>query len=236
MSKYNYNEKFFKNIDSEEKAYWLGFLYADGCITRFYRNDKLKSMSLELTLQDSDKNHVVEFLKSLESNVPIQNKSIGKYKASRVVINCTSMCRDLIDLGCTPNKSLTLTFPNDKILPSEHINHFIRGYFDGDGCVHYSEHDCYNSQRGKSYNQTTFVCSIVGTNEFLNEIKNTLSINGITSGKMTQKEGQKSFEIRIYGRENLKRFYDYIYCGSNIYMDRKNEKFKYAFKQLNIAS
>lgn len=234
MSKYNYNEKFFKIIDNEKKAYWLGFLYADGYITRFYRNDKLKSMSLELTLQESDKEHVAKFLNSLESNVPIQNKRVGKYKSSRVVINCTNMCRDLVNLGCTPKKSLTLTFPSIDILPDKYINHFIRGYFDGDGCVHYSEHICYNSQRGKHYRQSTFVCSIVGTNDFLNKIKDILFANGITSGKITQKEGQQSFELRIYGRDNLKKYYNYIYHDANIYMNRKNEKFKYAFKQLKI--
>ena len=63
MSKYTYNENYFKIIDSEEKAYWLGFLYADGCITRFYRNEKLKSMSLELTLQSNDIEHLKKFLK-----------------------------------------------------------------------------------------------------------------------------------------------------------------------------
>lgn len=51
MGKYTYNKDYFKEIDSFEKAYWLGFLYADGCITRFYKDEKLKSMSLEITLQ-----------------------------------------------------------------------------------------------------------------------------------------------------------------------------------------
>lgn len=54
MSKYVYNKDYFEKINTSEKAYWLGFLYADGCITRFYKGEVLKSMSLEITLKDAD--------------------------------------------------------------------------------------------------------------------------------------------------------------------------------------
>ena len=43
MSKYVYNKDYFEKINTSEKAYWLGFLYADGCITRFYKGEVLKS-------------------------------------------------------------------------------------------------------------------------------------------------------------------------------------------------
>lgn len=90
MCKYTYNKDYFKEIDSFEKAYWLGFLYADGCITRFYKDEKLKSMSLEIMLQNDDKNHLIKFRDALDSNVPIKDKLVaGKYKSSRIVINCT---------------------------------------------------------------------------------------------------------------------------------------------------
>lgn len=172
MSKYTYNESYFEKIDSHEKAYWLGFLYADGCITRFYRNEKLKSMSLELTLKSDDEDHLYKFLKCLESNVPIQHKTIkNKYYASRLVINCTKMCRDLINLGCTPQKSLTLTFPNEKILSEKYISSFICGYFDGDGGVHYGESIVFNKNRNKEYLQYSYSCYFCGTQSFLNSIR-----------------------------------------------------------------
>ena len=50
---YKYNENFFEKIDSPRKAYWLGFLYADGCIL-----DQRKSKILEITLSKNDKNHL----------------------------------------------------------------------------------------------------------------------------------------------------------------------------------
>ena len=61
MSKYEYNKDYFSKIDTSDKAYWLGFLYADGCINRFYRGEKLKSMTLELGLCYRDKEHLEKF-------------------------------------------------------------------------------------------------------------------------------------------------------------------------------
>lgn len=66
MSKYVYNKDYFEKINTSEKAYWLGFLYADGCITRFYKGEVLKSMSLEITLKDADCEHLIKFKNALE--------------------------------------------------------------------------------------------------------------------------------------------------------------------------
>ena len=57
MSKYEYNKDYFGKIDTSDKAYWLGFLYADGSINRYYKNEKLRSMTLELNLSYKDKEH-----------------------------------------------------------------------------------------------------------------------------------------------------------------------------------
>lgn len=165
MGKYYYNSDFFQDIDTEEKAYWLGFLYADGCINRMYRNEKLKAMDLELGLCREDETHIEKFLNSLESNVEIKHKTIklnGRiYEASRVQICSTKMCRDLIDKGCTPTKSLTLEFPNTETVPQDLIRHFVRGYFDGDGCVSIND-------------KNIIIANFVGTSDMLHGISDFL--------------------------------------------------------------
>jgi hypothetical protein len=232
MSRYNYNKNFFKTIDNETKAYWLGFLYADGCITRFYRNEKLKSMSLELTLKEEDKGHLFRFLSDLESNVPIQNRIINnKYKACRVVINCTSMCRDLINLGCTPEKSLTLKFPNKDILDKKYYKDFIRGYFDGDGCVYFNKTEVYHKARKKTYLQKHYNVSFVGTEDFLTSIINILEENGVIPNDNFYECGQAK-QFYIYGQDNIYKFYKYIYDNSSIYLKRKYNTFQYAIKNI----
>lgn len=226
MSKYTYNENYFKEIDTEEKAYWLGFLYADGCITRFYRNEKLKAMSLELTLQSNDIEHLKKFLKSLDSNVPIQNKKIkNKYNASRVVINCTSMCRDLINLGCTPQKSLILEFPNENILPLKYINHFIRGYFDGDGGVFYGEYDAFDKKVNKDYHTYSYCCYFSGTESMLKSISCILNDNNIKTTPIKKDNRNNVYDLRIYDPSNIENFKNYIYNNASVYLSRKLDKF-----------
>lgn len=228
MSKYTYNKNYFKIINTEEKAYWLGFLYADGCITRFYRNENLKSMSLEITLKSDDVEHLKKFLIALESNVPIQDKTINnKYKACRIVINCTSMCRDLINLGCTPQKSLILEFPNEKILPKSYYNSFIRGYFDGDGGVFYGEYDTYDKKQNKEYHTYSYTCYFCGTKNMLNSISNILSSNGINSTPIKKDNRNNVYDLRIYNPNNIDNFRTYIYDNATVYLSRKYDKFFY---------
>ena len=69
--KYDVNENYFSSIEGEERAYWLGFLYADG-----YVRIKGKSGQLTLKLSSKDRDHIVLFNKCLESNYPIKEKLI----------------------------------------------------------------------------------------------------------------------------------------------------------------
>ena len=236
MSKYFYNENYFKEIDTTEKAYWLGFLYADGCITRFYRNEKMKSMSLELTLQSFDKEHLKKLRRCLDSNVPISEKRVKKYLANKIVFNCTSMCRDLINNGCTPVKSNTLSFPNDSILRKDLISHFIRGYFDGDGGIHYGESNAYNKARGKYYLQFSYSCYFSGNYNFLSSIKMILEENGIKVSKIYKDTRSNNHQIYIYGKENIEIFRKYIYKDQTINLSRKFDKFYFVqnCKELKI--
>ncbi len=140
MSKYKYNKDYFKVIDTEEKAYWLGFLYADGCINELHKNGKTCSMNLELTLAKVDKEHLEKFAKAIETNVPIKQR-ISRYKgkeyvSNRIIINSTKMCKDLCDLKCIPNKTYGIRFPDTNIVPKCFMKDFLRGFFDGDGCIH----------------------------------------------------------------------------------------------------
>lgn len=235
MSKYTYNKDYFNEINTAEKAYWLGFLYADGCITRFYRNEKLKAMSLELTLQDEDCSHLIKFKNALESNIPIQHKIIGnKYKSDRIVINCTSMCRDLIKLGCTPIKSLTLEFPNNDILPDEYLRDFIRGYFDGDGGVSYAEGEYFHSTRNKSYKQYHYRCYFCGNEQFLTKLKEVLNSNGISTSDLKKDNRSQAVNIYIYGNENIDKFKKYLYTDNCVNLSRKFDKFFFISKDKNL--
>ena len=185
-------------------------------------------MSLEITLQSSDKEHLEKFRKALNSNVPIRDKTIDKkYTASKIVINCTSLCKDLIALGCTPRKSLTLTFPKENILPHHLIPAFIRGYFDGDGGVSYTECQSYNKIRNKYYQIHHFRCYFCGNKQFVSEIRKILIKNNINVSDVKQDARSQACNIYIYGKENIQKFQKYIYNENSICLSRKFDKFFY---------
>lgn len=240
MSKYTYNKNFFEIIDNEIKAYWLGFLYADGCIERIYKNERLKGMTLELNLQSDDKGHLFRFLKDIESNVPIVDKTNNikgkEYTSCKLRINNTNICRDLIKLGCIPQKSLILKFPTLEQVPDKFILHFIRGYFDGDGCVSYNENPYIDKRNNKEYINKNFILSFVGTYDFLIKLSSKLENYNIKCGQIKNGNCGKAFELRIYRNGNILNFFNLIYKDANVYLKRKYNKFQYAFEKLKLAS
>ena len=209
--KYNVDENYFEVINTPNKAYWLGFLYADGCILIREKNNK-KSYILEVSLNEDDTTHLEKFKMCLKSNSPIKHKTIKeKYKACRLTICNKKICEDLIKLGCTPRKSLTLTFPSEEQVPKELIPHFIRGYLDGDGCI-------FNNGKEKRI-------GFVGTKNILENIQNIMYDEfGLTKTKI-QSKGQ-AFQCMWSGTGNLKTWFDYLYDYEDIiFLQRKFEKF-----------
>lgn len=209
--KYNLDENYFEVINTPNKAYWLGFLYADGCVLVREKNNK-KSYILEISLNEDDITHLEKFKMCLKSNSPIKYKTIKeKYKSCRLAICNKKICEDLIKLGCTPRKSLTLTFPSEEQVPKELIPHFIRGYLDGDGCV-------FNNGKEKRI-------GFVGTKNILENIQDIMYKEfGLTKTKM-QPQGQ-AFQCMWSGTGNLKTWFDYLYNYEDIiFLQRKFEKF-----------
>lgn len=202
--KYSYNENFFEKIDNEIKAYWLGFLYADGGITVGKR-----SKHLEITLGEKDKNHLTKFVQTIQGNMPITEKIVklkGKeYKSYRVTVCSSKLCEDLIKLGCTPNKSLTLIFPQN--LEPNLYAPFIRGYLDGDGTI-----------------STRCRISICGTYEFLNSLQQHLILElDVTEVKILSDKRAKHYQYERVGANALK-IMDYLYSEAEVYLDRKYDK------------
>lgn len=118
------NRYIFDKIDTEEKAYWLGFLYADGSVGS--KEDKI-----ELSLAACDYNHIQKFKDFIGLDNKISYRK--KQNAYRYSFRDKTFKEVLIKQGCVPKKSLILTFPTIDQVPVELIRHFIRGYFDGDG-------------------------------------------------------------------------------------------------------
>lgn len=126
---YSIQEDYFKNIETEEQAYWLGFLSADG-----YVHEERGEITLEL--QENDKEHIQKFAKAIQSNKPLMEIRCGENKEFlhyRFTIKCRKMVDDLKKYNVCQRKSLTFTPPE---LPEDFVPYWILGYMDGDGCIY----------------------------------------------------------------------------------------------------
>ena len=141
QNRLKFDNTIFDSIDTEEKAYWLGFIFADGTINSSpLEINKKPKYTIEISLKADDFHHLKKFntfMKYKKNGVKIQDAKCGKVicKRCRWTITDKHLWETLNNYGCTPKKSLTLKFPDENIFKSKDlIRHFIRGYFDGDGC------------------------------------------------------------------------------------------------------
>ena len=199
-----FDNTIFDVIDNEEKAYWLGFIYADGYIAKNSNN-----FEIALALKDTD--HLQKFANFVKYENNIKTDS---YRC-RFQVYDKHMKQALINLGVTPIKSLTLTFPNYSQVPKELMCHFIRGYYDGDGCI-----------ITKETSQKKILTNILGTDNFLTGILSEINIK-VNINKTGSNVKQITFAI-----ENSKIFCEYIYKDSTIFLERKLNLYKNYLKTI----
>lgn len=207
--KYYLNDASFEVIDTEEKAYWLGFLYADGAINS-------SNNVIELSLQESDESHLYKFKDFLAytGKVSIKIKKTPKkdYISYRVLFSSEQMKKNLIRLGCTPRKSKTLTFPSHELVPEELIRHFIRGYVDGDGCI------------GKTSGGKISL-EVLGTEVFLSGyikyIKN-LGVQKLNLNSFSHSDIKRA----MHSSNDARMILNDLYKNATVYLERKYEKYK----------
>lgn len=120
----------FEKINTEEDAYWLGFLYADGCV-----HSSPGDYKIELSLKEEDYSHLEKYKKYIGRDNKISYRASSK--SYRYNFRDKNTHSNLIKLGCVPAKSLILNFPTKEQVPDELLRHFVRGYFDGDGSFWY---------------------------------------------------------------------------------------------------
>ncbi len=206
------NQDYFDRIDTEHKAYWLGFLLADGNITSTTR--KQKSLNLELSIMDIE--HVKKFAEIFCSNVHTYhriNKKTGKSSSSaKCSITSSHLWNSVFEKGLSPNKSL---LPNVSIfnsVPEKFMKDFIRGVYDGDGGIF----------QGKIPSRISI--QILGSFEFLSLLLSKMETAGMNRTKIVKRKNANIFLLQWSGRIQCKKFCDYIYNDCSIYLDRKKEK------------
>jgi intein-encoded DNA endonuclease-like protein len=197
-----FNKHYLDSLDSEEKAYFLGFMFADGYNQQDARQARLVLQSRDIKILD----RFSELLK--HKNKPKIN-SVGQYGLSFCSQHFSNR---LASLGCIQNKSLKLRFPD---LEPDLIRHFVRGYFDGDGCLY---HNLKSNQ---------IMIAIISTESFCISLQEIcLKFLDIKPQKLANHPNNPITKIfRITGKHKISKFLTWIYDKSSICLDRKFNKY-----------
>lgn len=214
------NENYFRIISTQNKAYILGFLMADGCVCK---SEPTKSAPDRLIINISikDKN-ILEFIKKeLECTYPIREyipaeSTYSNNTMCSLTINSMQLCRDLISHGIVPNKTGKEIFPK---LPIKLKRHFIRGFLDGDGWIT-------TSNEG-----STKIIGFISNYEMLSVLKNYIAneiyVYGSAPIKEDYREDRKNkniYTLEFSHKEDIRQLKQFLYKNANFYLERKYSK------------
>jgi len=207
---FHLDEHFFDLIDAEAKAYWLGFLAADGSVS-----SRINTVKLTLAITDID--HLEKYRRALRYEAPVRDEGIrvnranGKLHSSHaasVVVRSKPIRDALIRNGVGPRKSLTLT-PWEG--PPELIRHYWRGVFDGDGSI-----GCYTAR-------SKWVMTLVGSAAMIDGFASYVHANTTYRPRIDGPGGAhgRALQARLDGVIVCQQMTHLLYDGASVFLDRK---------------
>ena len=213
--KYQVDDTVFDSIDTEEKAYWLGFLMADG-----YNHQSKNCVALRV--QEEDKEILRKYKLFLKTNAPIhtfnRTTAVNRLNRNYCELNiCSPKFSDsLAKIGCVQGKTYTLEFPD---IPKSLYSHFIRGFFDGDGCISVTK------RKDRTKHSLQYQLNFVGKESVILKIQDIICSN--TGVFKTKLRNRNSFAkcISWSGRIVCKKILDYLYNNATVYLERKYNKY-----------
>lgn len=201
--KYKFNEHYFDKIDTKDKAYFLGWLYADG-----YNCKSAGMVSLGMNKKD------IEILEKFKHYIESEHNiySINSDNTVRLTIGSQYLCDKLDQLGCIPAKSLVVEWP--LFIPSYLVKFFIRGYFEGDGCISVF----------LDKNRPTFQLSVMSSHKFINGLQQFCEIElGIKFGNYTRINNGL---LALSRRGEIIKFLNWLYSDlGDLFLTRKYNKY-----------
>jgi len=219
IHKYHCNYHYFDQIDTPNKAYILGFLYADGCN---YMNDKSATYHWQIELQRQDADILRDMMAEIEYDGKLREVThhyTDRPDTESVMFYVCNhhMCDALNRAGVHPHKTYTTTWP--EWLPDHLVPHFIRGLLDGDGCI-------------TTHKNT----SIAGTRGLIEPMQKVIErLIGITMSLYQFSNPGGTVDCRISG-SSAKRFLDWIYADADLKLKRKYDRYVSMWKNSNVKA
>lgn len=204
--KYHWNFDYFEKIDTEEKAYWLGFIYADGSL-----NDR-NVFCMGLVVDGF--RHMTKFAAAIEYDGEIKPSEIDTGIRYFISLSHPKFARDLKTKGVVPRKTWRVQFPY--WLDKDLIPHFIRGLFDGDGSVYV--------KNNRSYKYPAFyICG--GVKKFIDDVATIMTKYTCVQKNKVSKDKTKNCWRIAYGGIPALKIRDWFYAGATVWMEYKKEIF-----------
>lgn len=205
--KYSLNENYFENIDSNNKAYVLGFIYADGSVSDYY-------LSIGLSAKDVEILYFIKNELNYGGKIYNHNNKTNDREYKIFSVSSKKIVNDLIKLGVIKNKTyLSKELP---IYNKKYVGAFLRGFFDGDGSIY-----C-NHNRGLF----EYTVAFSGNLSVLTQVKSILMDFNISSCKIRHRHNNdESCMLEIKGNINIEKFYVLLYGNAEFYLKRKKERF-----------
>ena len=214
--KHNVNHYFFKEY-SKESSYWAGFLAADGNIGKA-KDGLYKRIRLYLGIKDVG--HLYKYKEAIQSEHKV--KEDFNYNRCSFEYYSLQTAQDLERLyNIVPQKSLVYMPPYD--IPEEYVKYFIRGYFDGDGCI--SE-----SWTNKNSVTASLLTTCLGTEEFmywyLYNIEQALNVQ--INIELMQHSNNKNTMISKFNTNLSKALLGWLYGNASpkLRLERKYQLYK----------
>ena len=227
MKRKKFNEDYFEVIDTPEKAYFLGFIFADGCLIN---NPKEYRYKLVIKIHNKDEDMLKRFISLLDSEVEIwrsKNRDI-----SEIGFSSKKMINDLKNLGIHQNKTYTIEYPK---IDEKLEKHFLRGYFDGDGCIRINKDKRDQSKRGD-------LRIVGGSVKFIQTLNERMGkLFGVNVNKIYGQKNKQYKFVGWAGMSDIEQIYNGFYSDTDLFLIRKKiifdevidiirEKYKYRKK------
>ena len=219
LRKENIKIDIFNPVNTPEAAYILGFYIADGC---------LNGNKFVITLNEKDKeilekirDYMSPITKLIYKKETINKQGIVSHPMYSFAFACKEIVSCLEDLGLGKNKTyLSKSIKN--VVPKELMWDFIRGYWDGDGCI--SSSNVTKNVKETSYNYINIGFTIISKDpDILNEMNEFFMEEGINTHVYPDNKG--NYLVGTHSKSEIEKIYNKLYTSSNLFMERKRTKF-----------
>lgn len=211
--RYTCDDHFFDVIDSELKAYWLGFIAADGCVT---------GNSLSVGLQARDREHLERLQSGLDATNPVTSGcSTSGHPTAALFVTSQALVAGLERNGVIRRKSKTLEWPHH--LDASLLRHYLRGYFDGDGWFTVGQSAYVRKSDGGR--GSTLNWGIIGTDAFCADARRFLMREVNVGGRPPEPHPVSAGMslLKYGGNLQASRIYRLLYDDASVWLPRKRD-------------